>query len=391
MAHATIAMEPADQSHVFTLAVAVRLQPNGPEIKREPITSLDLTDLYSEVWLAYLRSGHPATSYSQLSMCVLPVFREENRDRCDGFVVQARGPNRETTSLQFDIRAVYHVAQRASKRLLETSVLQPSSYLYYELVAERRPTPPPSLPAAEGAGVGTFVNKHIPLKYLNLPLQPLLEEAKAVGSVDHWIPVFYTLDVLKMAERFSREGAKYEPAQESGGVVLGSLCSCPDSGEFFVLATDVIQLFDADQTSFSLTYSNKTWARIQQVVRTRQANPATRTERIVGQCHGHNFLPCAEKGKGDGCEQRRTCQMTSAFVSEHDLEWSRSVFVRQPWAFCHIFGLDARGRPVHRQFGFRSGRLTERGYYLMERLPMLSRNGDAHHSVPKTLPSEENT
>ena len=101
----------------------------------------------------------------------------------------------------------------------------------------------------------------------------------------------YTQDAFTRAEQFSRRGASDVPPTESGAVILGSLCACPDSGEFFVVATDVIELVDAEQTLASLTYSSRTWSRIQAVVKARQANPATRAERIVGQCHGHNFLP----------------------------------------------------------------------------------------------------
>ena len=339
---------------------------------REPIAWSDLTDLYSEVWLAHLRSGHPAASYYDLTMRVLPIFKEGNERFCDGFIVQATDREGATTRCQFDIQAVYHVAQRASKHLVEGGILQPGSYFYYEVIAERSPPPPLPSPVTKQYGVGTFISKHAPLNFLNLTLGPLLEKARTVGSVQGWTPVFYTHEVFETAERFSREGAKQEPPQESGGVILGSLCSCPESGEFFVLATEVVELTDAEQASFSLRYSSKTWSMIQEVVRARQANPGTGAVRMVGQCHGHNFLPCADEDKSCKCENRETCQMTSAFVSEHDLQWSRSVFARQPWAFCHIFGLSVRGEAVHHQFGFRAGRLMQRGFYLIDRLPTAS-------------------
>ena len=87
--------------------------------------------------------------------------------------------------------------------------------------------------------------------------------------------------------------------------------------------------------------------------------------RMVGQSHGHNFLPCFGEKECDQCEAQQRCAATSVFVSENDLLWSRCVFSRQPWAFCQIFGLDARGTPVQQMYGFRRGRLVERGFYVL--------------------------
>jgi hypothetical protein len=156
---------------------------------------------------------------------------------------------------------------------------------------------------------------------------------------------------------------------ESGGIILGSLCTCPDCGEFFLIATDVIEVLNARETAVSLMYSDETWARIQRIVKARRANPATREERIIGQCHGHNFRPGhgTQRKQCKNCEKQAECRLTSVFVSADDLLWSRSVFARQPWAFCLIYGLNARGNKVHGLFGFRGGRLIQRGFYLLAR------------------------
>ena len=52
-------------------------------------------------------------------------------------------------------------------------------------------------------------------------------------------------------------------------------------------------------------------------------------------------------------------------LPKSDETWHASVFARQPWALCHIFGLTARGEPVHRLFGLKDGRLQARGFYLL--------------------------
>ena len=57
--------------------------------------------------------------------------------------------------------------------------------------------------------------------------------------------------------------------------------------------------------------------------------------------------------------------MTSVFVSLDDRTWSKAVFSKQPWHICHIFGLNARGEPVHALFSLKENRLLQRGFYLL--------------------------
>jgi hypothetical protein len=177
------------------------------------------------------------------------------------------------------------------------------------------------------------------------------------------MPFFYTEAALAKAERAARRGASCDRPVETGGVLLGTLCTCPDSGEFFAVATDLLPLSGAREEGYSLTYSGETWRRIQTVVRARQSEPATQTQRIVGQCHGHNFPPHFGTKRCEECDKRADCALRSDFVSADDLLWSRSVFARQPWACCHIFGQDARDGRVDTNYGFRDGRLAPRGFH----------------------------
>ena len=117
---------------------------------------------------------------------------------------------------------------------------------------------------------------------------------------------------------------------------------------------------------FSLSYSGKSWARIQAVLRARQAQPATRAQRIVGQSHGHNFLPNDGAPPCELCYKQELCARTSVFVSGDDRQWCRAVFHRQPWALCHIFGLNARHDQVDSLYGLSGGRLEERGFFVID-------------------------
>ena len=95
------------------------------------------------------------------------------------------------------------------------------------------------------------------------------------------------------------------------------------------------------------------------------AQPVTRAHRILGQCHGHNFLPAGGAPPCEVCHKLKECTRTSVFVSSDDRTWSRAVFSRQPWQLCHIFGLNARGEPTDKLFGLRDGRLLERGFHVV--------------------------
>ena len=67
-----------------------------------------------------------------------------------------------------------------------------------------------------------------------VPVSRLMERARPVGTqVSKAHPVFYTEDALARAEMFSRRGGHSQPPEETGGVLTGTLGSCPESGEFF--------------------------------------------------------------------------------------------------------------------------------------------------------------
>jgi hypothetical protein len=207
-----------------------------------------------------------------------------------------------------------------------------------------------------------------PFVYLKKPISPLRARAKAVGDVDDKAsyPVFMTAEAFAKAERMARRGAAATPPTESGAVLVGPLCSCPETGDLFAVVYDALEVTEAEATYASLLYTGETWRRIQTIMAARQQAPASRGDRILGEAHGHNFLPPhREDMTCNECADRETCKMTSAFVSSLDLGFHFSIFARQPWQLCHIFGLNARGQGVHALFGQRDGGLLSRGFYMI--------------------------
>jgi hypothetical protein len=351
-----------------TLAVVLRADEGGPELTREAVTDADLLDAQSELWLAgCLRQGRPNVALDDLTIRVLPLAGRGG-PRCLGFALEADGVGGDAPRLEFGVHALGHVASRAARRLLESGALKTGDTYYYEVHAAARP----SLRAAAASGVAgmKLSARSAPPVFEEVVLPPLLERARTVGELDERnCPVFYTEEALARAERLARKGTESQPPIETGAVLIGPLCSCPRTGEFFAVVCEALEVRDAEEREFSLTYSGKSWARIQAVMKARQTQPATRAHRILGQCHGHNFLPAGGAPPCEQCATAKVCSRTSVFVSSDDRLWSRAVFSRQPWQLCHIFGLNARGEGVGSLFGLRDGQLLERGFHVISGFP----------------------
>jgi hypothetical protein len=346
-----------------SLSVLLRLELDSAPLTREQVLPADLTDVISEAWRdGCLRRGYPDVPQADVPMRLVPTFKNGSNRRCAGFELEVTAPGGERTRRPFTIHSLAPVARRAAAKMLSAGTLQSAQTYFYEVELNRR-----ALSAAPSIVSGDFDIrvKTAPLRFLNVPLRPLLEKATAVDVLDDdHFTVFYTAEAFAQAEKFSRRGGDAVPAVETGGVLIGSLCSCKSSGEFFAVVTDVLEVHEAEENEFSLSYSGKSWMRIQNIMKARQASEPHRAERILGQAHGHNFVP--NEGKTcEACPQRPVCSLNNLFVSLDDQNWTRAVFAHQPWQLCHIFGLTARGDKINGLFGLQDGRLQSRGFFIL--------------------------
>ena len=339
------------------LVVAVRRELEGPQLAYEPVLAGDVSDIFAELWReGWLRRGRPDLPYDALTLRVTAQLADGSNSKCEKLVFEAADREGRSRSVESPTEAFQDVAARAARALLAAEILKDDDVYYYEVSI--RSSPP--APADDGLQF-TVRAKNEPLAYLRLPIKPLVDAADEIGTIEEGtFPVFYTADALARAQRFAQQGAANDPPTETGGVLVGPLCSCPETGELFVVVSEVLEARDAEGSSLSLAYTGKTWARIQAVMRAKQARPDTRAYRIVGQVHGHNVMPGS---KCKDCEKADKCKLTSVFVSHEDRTWSKAVFARQPWHLCHIFGLNARGEAVHALFSLRENCLKRRGFY----------------------------
>ena len=348
----------------WTVSIALRQRQGGPVLLREPVLEDDLIDPLSECWLeSVLRKGRAHVELDALRQQVVPLYSESGTT-CLGYTLEISDPDGHAGRRDFTIHSLEGVASRGAQRLIDRGDLRQGDLYYYEVEADRGPAAsvptPVNVPALEGRA------RTRPIMPLDVPLAPLLEHARAVGPQDpDASKVFYTEAALARAETLSRKGASSNPAVETGGVLIGSLARCPETGDLFVLVLDVLEAADAQQQEFSLYYSSQTWGRIQAVIKAMVSQPAMRTYRMLGQCHGHSFLPANGAPPCEVCLRVKICGRTSVFVSTDDVNWARAVFRRQPWHISHIFGLNARREHVHGLFGLRDGRLLERGFHVI--------------------------
>lgn len=334
------------------LAVELKRDPDGPPALSLPVSGNDLVDALSEAWWeGYARAGCAEASLEGRDVAVEPIRRDNAEPYCDGFVLRTVNTDGKTTRCVFPRSSVAHVAQRGLAAVRKDDKEQ----IYYDL----RATPTGSAVSLPSP----LVQMAAGLAFASASLPELRDRARTRGEPEAARgEVFYTERALADAERISRRGAASEPPVETGGLLIGPLCRCPETRDVFVVVTDVLEATDTDATTFSLAYSSATWAKIDALLRARRSAPGMQAHRILGQTHGHNFLPLGGLEPCEACAELEFCTRHTAFLSTSDLRWCRAVFSAQPWQLSHQFGLNARGENVDALFGLRGGCLTERGF-----------------------------
>lgn len=344
------------------LELRLRAADDGPILARRALRPADLSDLRSECWLELcLRRGLPGVGVEEVALVATAKPSQDSAGLVEGFTIEADGPHGRRLRREFDIHLFSDAASALAADVAAQGLRKAAdSYLWHIAAAapaEAEDAPPAFAMTATSA----------PLTYVIRPLAPLLRSASVVGTIDpRAMSVLYVRRAVERAGRLARRGAECVPAVETGAVLLGTLASCPESGEFYAVVTDALELADAEQKEFSLTYTGQTWARMRTILRARQAQRGGQTLRMLGQAHGHNFKPAGGAPPCEVCPTVKVCSRTSVFASLDDRAWTRAVLANYPWALCHIFGLNARGEGVAELYGLRDNRLQPRGYHVIE-------------------------
>ncbi len=350
---------------------------NGQVVGRLDVLDEDIDDSLGEAWRdGILRKGHPGVPFDDTPLFIAPIWAEGGGPRVSGFLLEVRCPDGTTTRLTFPIEAFSDVALRFAQVLIEEKKLNAGAVFFYEVQAHRGyGETSEAFESGRQSGDQALVDvaskkiasKSAPLVSARVPLPPLLAKARSGSGSDMpragEYPVLYAEAALARAEALARKGATATPPVETGGVLVGRFCTCPETGEFYVIVVEALEARDAVEDKFSLSYTGATWTILRNVLKVRQrSDPALR---IVGQAHGHSFPPAGGAPPCEACATAKVCGRTNVFVSADDCLWSRAVFHRQPWQLCQIFGLNARGDGVSALFGLKENRLLERGFHVL--------------------------
>lgn len=337
-----------------TLYVLLRRGATGPVLAIETVTVRDLEDCLAEAWFeACLRRGAPTLAFDEVDARLHPLRvsgaarSPDSAQACLGFSLEVRGHHTVFTNL-----ALETVAQRAELQLRKSGALAATENAYYELASE---------PVDVVTDVVERPGRAEPPRLLARELpEPLVPASADDGDY----PVFYTPAARAKAEGIARKGGAESPPVETGGLLVGPLCRCPLSGEVFAVVEDVLAATHAKEKAYSLTFSGATWERIQAVMAERTKDPATSHQRILGQTHGHSFLPL--EADASAAVRRELADLHTAFMSAEDLHFCRAVFAGEPWQLSHVFGLTAHGGEVDAFFGQRGGVLVPRSYRILD-------------------------
>jgi len=344
------------------LAVVLRLDSPGVILAREPVRPDDLAAHIAEAWReCCLRKGRPGVAMSEADIWLRPLLKPDQKIACAGFALEAHLPDARPVSTSFTHRSLDPVARRAAQRLLKTTRLKDGQTYFYEIQFQPGAQPAPVANADEIEFETT--DRSPSLTWLEAPLRPLLDQATPRNAMDEAaFHVFFTASAFARAEQFARKGAGASPPVETGAALAGVVCSCPDTGDLFVVITDAYEVMAAEEKPYSIELSHESWRRILTTIKAREARcPALR---LLGQAHGHNFLPAGGQ-TCEACPTRPVCDLTNVFASEDDENWTRAHFAGQPWSICAIFGLSARSDRLHEVFTQHNARLRRRGYFVI--------------------------
>ena len=361
---------------------------DGPDVGHVRLGPRDFADPLAEVWRdAYLRRGFPNVPFAMTELALAPTFAEEgamNGGAVTGFVVTACDPRGRLVRRPFALRAFTDIALDEGRRLVAKGELAADAVLHFTARAEENATLGDE-ETAEQAAVITA-----PIAYVRRPLGELRRGARTVGELAaDDPPVFFTEEGLTHAESIARRGARSQPPLETGGVLIGFLGSCPESGELYAVITDCLEATDAESGEYSLAFTGLTWTRLQTVLRARRRQPASAALLMLGQAHGHPFPPAGGAPPCEACATAKVCGRTNTALSLEDRTWNRAVFPRQPWAVAQIFGLNARGEHVQAFFGLRGNRLLERGFQVIPDFSPGEPSALAGNSLTDTPEGEE--
>ena len=352
---------------------AVEIWESDRVLAREPVSLADLTFVRDETWIHGVRTGTLGWNLHDLPMSVLPG-KEDPSGRLLSYYVEL-GEGERTVRRKFSILSLSSVALRAKKRLGEDSAEKDGEFIFNlrQLPADNRSIFD-SKPGetATRRRVGTLLTRKAEIPHFeNASLTEYLRESEILQSPSlpldedqDIVHLFLTPEVWDQTDALARRGGD----KESAAMWTGRLMKDAESPEVFMKIDSCIPAELATEKKYSVTFSGSTWAHLKARLAVRRKRLNRPSERFLGSVHGHNFsVPPDAEGNTQcaACSQAETCGRTTAFLSQDDETWHRSVFLKQPWATLLVYGWNARGEKDFKLYGLKDGRLQPRSLRLL--------------------------
>jgi proteasome lid subunit RPN8/RPN11 len=197
---------------------------------------------------------------------------------------------------------------------------------------------------------------------VQVPLRP--GSRRDFGCAQAWdkpsaddFPVLIPRHVLEEAV----EEARRAPEREVGGVLLGHLCRDVEDGHIFLQVTCQVPAEQTEATTTSITFTNRTWARVREVVELRGEG-----EIFAGWVHSHPFRFCEECSLPTPPE----CVAKVLFYSSDD-EFLMELTFARPFMVGLLTAVEPKleqslGHLPVKLYGWRQGEIAARGFHVID-------------------------
>lgn len=250
-------------------------------------------------------------------------------------------------------RSYFASAARArSRQLLADGVLKEGDYYRYLVTATKIRAAAEPAPAGRGLCI-EVEEEFAPWNFRAQAPEDLAKPPWATAGKEHGLaadlPVFVPEAVLDEAAELTLR----DPAVETGGVLIGSLCRDPSTGSAGLVVSGQIPATETVAGEAHLTFTPATWAAVNRALAARRDGSV-----IVGWWHSH---PASQWCNPDCPEEARSkCPLKKAFFSDMDVNVHRAVFC-QGYAVALVLTNTGEGIR-HALYGWREGVVQRRAF-----------------------------
>lgn len=282
--------------------------------------------------------------------------RSRGEPYLEGFRVTVSGKDSGGITEDFSTAYFHGTARLASGHFVKMGSLKELDRFQFLVAAYPNHLGPQSNPQSGGQDCAEprFESQEIEprISYDAKPLSESVQEAVPEGVLCAGdMPVFVPQQVLAEAEAITLSAR----GTETGGILIGHLRRDEKLPEIFAEITAQIPA-RADGGTSKLTFTPETWTAVQAAVDIRQKG-----ELYLGFWHSH---PLIEWCRNNECsmEKLKNCPLAKGFLSADDQAMFRTIFPRA-YSVALVCSDLPLGNPSFSLFGWREGRIEQRGFY----------------------------